>query len=152
MLKNKLQLQQLEAKIKLMAVDKNAMIPAAGWVNSIRTALNMSLRQLGARLSITPQSAKELEIREKEGSITLKSLAEAANALDMKLVYGFIPKDGSLEALIERKATELARQIVLRTSASMKLEDQQNSEERLNKAIEERAYEIKKELPRLLWD
>jgi hypothetical protein len=45
----------------------------------------------------------------------------------MQLVYGLVPKDGSLEALIERKAKQLATQIVLRTSNSMKLEEQENS-------------------------
>jgi len=34
----------------------------------------------------------------------VKSLRETANALDMQLVYGLVPKDGSLDALIDRKA------------------------------------------------
>ena len=35
--------------------------------------------------------------------------------MDMQLVYGFVPNDGTLDALIDRKAKELARQIVMRT-------------------------------------
>jgi predicted DNA-binding mobile mystery protein A len=93
-----------------------------------------------------------MEKREVEGSITLKSLQEAAVALDMKLVYGFVPKDGSLDALIERKAKELAVQIVMRTSQTMLLEDQANTEERLQKAIEDRTNELKREMPKTLWD
>jgi len=34
----------------------------------------------------------------------------------------------------------------------MKLEAQQNSAERIEKAIRERAEEIKREMPKLLWD
>jgi len=34
----------------------------------------------------------------------------------------------------------------------MKLEDQENSEERLRKAIKDRAENIKNELPKYLWD
>lgn len=68
-----------------------------------------------------------MEQREKEGSISLKSLRESAWALDMELVYGFVPKDGSLDALIDCKARELAAQIVSRTSTTMNLEDQGNS-------------------------
>jgi len=79
-------------------------------------------------------------------------LKNVAEALDMQLVYGFVPKDGSLEALIERKVRELATQIVMRTSNTMKLEDQENSKERLGKAIEERAAALKNEMPRSLWD
>lgn len=93
-----------------------------------------------------------METREKEGRITLNSLRETADALDMQLVYGFVPKDGTIEALIERKARELAIQIVSRTSTTMKLEDQGNSEERLKKAIDERTAIIKNELPKVLWN
>ena len=70
----------------------------------------------------------------------------------MQLVYGFVPKDGSLDALVERKARVLAKQIVLRTSNTMKLEDQENSQERIEKAIEERANAIKTEMPKTIWD
>lgn len=126
--------------------------PPTGWLKAIRTALGMSLQQLSKRLSITKQSMQEIEQREKDGSITIKSLREAGKALDMQLVYGFVPNDGSLEAFIERKAKELATQIVLRTSNSMKLEDQENSKQRIEKAIEERAAVIKNEMPKNLWD
>ena len=51
----------------------------------------------------------------------------------MQLVYGLVPKDGSLEALIERKAKELAKQIVMPTSNTMKLEDKKNPKERIEK-------------------
>ena len=126
--------------------------PPTGWLKAVRTALGMSLQQLSNRLSMTKQSVREMEQREKDGSITIKSLREAAKALDMTLVYGFVPVDGSLEALIDRKAKELAAQIVLRTSNSMKLEDQENSKQRIEKAIEERAALIKIEMPKALWD
>jgi len=126
--------------------------PPTGWIKAIRTAIGMSLQQLSSRLSITRQSAQEMEQREKDGSITIKSLREAAAALDMQLVYGFFPKDGSLDALIDRKAKELAREIVLRTSNTMKLEDQENSKKRIENAIAERAMEIKNEMPKALWD
>jgi len=54
--------------------------------------------------------------------------------------------------LIERRATELAAKIVLRTSNTMTLEDQGNSKYRIKKAIKERAEEIKNEMPKILWD
>lgn len=101
---------------------------------------------------MTKQSVREMELREKEGTITLKRLREAADALDMQLVYGLVPKDGSIEKLIDRKARELAMQIVARTSTTMKLENQENTKKRLKKAIEERTETIKNELPKMLWD
>ncbi len=126
--------------------------PPTGWIKAIRNAIGMSMLQMGKRLSITKQSVQDIERREKDGSISIKALREAARALDMQLVYGFVPNDGSLEQLIDRKAKELAKQIVQRTSISMKLEDQENSKQRIEKAIEERAAIIKNEMPKTLWD
>lgn len=150
--KNSLQIQQLNSKMQAFASLQRVAPPPTGWIKAVRTAIGMSLQQLSNRLSITKQSVQEIEQREKEGSVTIKSLREAAKALDMQLIYGFIPNDGNLEALIHRKAKELATQIVLRTSNSMKLEDQENSQHRIEKAIEERAAIIKNEMPKALWD
>jgi predicted DNA-binding mobile mystery protein A len=110
------------------------------------------MQQLGNKLDISKQGVLDLERREKDGSITIKSLKEVARAMDMQLVYGFIPNDGSLDSLIEKRAIELANKIVLRTATTMELEDQANSKERIEKAIQERANEIKKEIPKILWD
>lgn len=152
MSKKSLQILQLNSKILAFASLQKMAPPPAGWLKAVRTALGMNLRQLSNRLSITRQSMQEMEQREKEGAITIKSLREAAKALDMQLVYGFVPVDGSLEELINRRAKELATQIVLRTSSSMKPEDQENSQQRIEKAIEERAILIKQEMPKTLWD
>lgn len=150
--KKKLQIEQLESRIKLFSPVRKIPNPPTGWVRATRLALGMSLQQLANKMSITKQSVREIEIREKEGAITLKSLREAARALDMELVYGFVPKDGSLEKYIEKKARLLAEEIVSRTSNTMKLEDQENTKQRIKKAIEERAQLIKQELPKALWD
>jgi predicted DNA-binding mobile mystery protein A len=149
---NKLLIQQLDKKLNVLRKMESAATPAYGWIYAIRTALKMSLRQMGNRLSIAPQSMKEIEQREKEGSITLKNLREAGKALNLQLVYGFIPKEESLEKMIEKRAYEIAREVVMRTSHSMKLEDQENSKKRIEKAIKERAEEIKNEMPGYLWD
>lgn len=152
MAKKSLQIEHLNDKMLAYSSLQKIVPPPTGWIKAVRTAIGMSLQQLSSRLSITRQSMQEMEQREKDGSLTIKSLRETAAALDMQLVYGFIPKDGSLDALIDRKAKELAKQIVLRTSNTMKLEDQENSKARIEKAIEERATAIKNEMPKTLWD
>jgi predicted DNA-binding mobile mystery protein A len=148
----KLQIEQLEKRIRLFSEAQKLPNPPTGWIKAIRLALGMTLQQLGVKLSITKQGVKELEVRENEGSITLKTLSEAAKALDMKLVYGLVPIDGSLEKYIEKKAREMAEEIVYRASVSMQLEDQGNTYERIQKAIEERSEKIKQTLPKSLWD
>ena len=150
--KKKLQIEQLESRIKLFSPTLQLPNPPTGWVKAIRLALGMSLQQLANKLSMTKQSVQEIETREKEGAITLRSLREAARALDMELVYGFIPKDGSLDKYIENKARSMAEKIVSRTSNTMKLEDQENTKYRIEKALEERTAIIKQELPKTLWD
>lgn len=147
-----LQIQQLDKKLFSFKALGKVIPPPTGWVKAIRMSLGMSLQQLGNKLSITKQSVLDIERREQEGSATIKSLREVANALGMKLVYGFVPKDGSLDALVEKKAKQLASQIVMRTSNSMRLENQKNTEQRIKKAIKERTEAIKKEMPKTLWD
>lgn len=148
----KLIIEQVDRKLQPFKSLDAMVVPPKGWINTVRTALRMSLRQLGNRLNISPQSVKELENREANGSLTIKSLKEAGLALNLRLVYGFIPIDGSIENMIEARAFEVAREIVARTSQSMKLENQENKEERLKKAIEMKAREIMDNLPKYLWD
>ena len=150
--KNKLLLEQLDRKLKSFSSAALVTLPPTGWIKGVRVSFGMTLQQLANKLSITKQSVQELEKREKEGAITLKTLKDVANALDMRLVYGFVPKDGTLEDLIERKARELAVNIVSKTSNTMKLEDQGNSQKRLKKAFEDRTTIIKNEMPKMLWD
>jgi predicted DNA-binding mobile mystery protein A len=150
--KKSLQLQQINNKMFKFALLTQVAVPPVGWIKAIRQAVGMSMQQLGNKLSISRQGVMDIERREQDGSITIKSLREVARALDMQLVYGFVPNDGSLDALIEKRAKELATRIVLRTANTMKLEDQANSRERIREAIAERADAIKNEMPGILWD
>lgn len=147
--KQKLILEQTNNKIlHLKMVD----IPGAGWVNSIRLALGMSLRQLGEKMGITAQSVREIELREKNETISIKVLKQFGNAIGLKFVYGFVPYKGDLIEIIEKRANELAREIVNRTSVTMKLEDQENNPSRIQKAISEKTEELKIQMPKYLWD
>lgn len=148
----RLQVDQLHQKMLEFRKIQRINVSDKGWINTVRTTLGMSLEQLGKKLSLTRQSVRAIEMREADGSITLNSLKAAAHALDMELVYGFVPIDGNLDSLIERKAEELATQIVLRASQTMKLEDQETSQIRFQKAIQERTVLLKYEMPKILWD
>jgi len=150
--KQRLLIEQADRKISVFKPLDSFTIPQSGWVYTIRTALKMSLRQLGNRLKISPQSMKEIEVREANGSITIKALKEVGATLDMKLIYGFIPKNGSIEEMIEKRATEVAKEIVIRTSHTMMLEEQEVSGDHLEKAIKNKVEEIKIKMPRYLWD
>jgi len=150
--KQKLIKDQLGKKFAALLNVADIDTPASGWVHAIRMALKMSLRQLGQRLKISAQSVKEIEQREQASTVSLKVLRQVGAALNMKFVYGFIPMEGSLEVMIENRAHKLAREIVLRTSTSMALEDQENRPERIEQAIAEKTNEIVATMPRYLWD
>jgi predicted DNA-binding mobile mystery protein A len=149
---NKLQFQQLNEKMDQLNGMQHVIVPPIGWIKAIRNGIGMSMEQLGKKLSITKQGVMDIEKREKEGAITIKSMQEIAKAMDTQFVYGFVPKVGSLEQMIENRALEIASKIVERTSTTMKLEDQANSKERIEKAIKERASEIINKTPKILWD
>ena len=152
MKERKLIIDQLDRKIiKYKNID-DVIVPPNGWIYSFRKALNMSLRQLGHRMSITPQSVREIEERERNGTVSLGVLRQVGQALNMKFVYGFIPKHYTLEKMIEERANELAKSIVQRTSVSMGLEDQKTSPKRIIQATQEKAEEIKNRVPKYLWD
>jgi predicted DNA-binding mobile mystery protein A len=148
----KLLIEQLDQKLLPYQDAEKINVPASGWIKSIRTTLNMTLEQFGNRMGKTRQGARRIELSEASGTISLKLLKEAGLALDMKLVYGFVPVQGSLESLLEKKARDLARRIVIRTNQTMMLEDQSTGEEHIQKAIEELTAEIKQEMNRSLWD
>ena len=144
--------KQLDNKLLSLQQAVEVVPPASGWIYAFRYALNMSLRQLGQRLSITPQSVRGIEEREKNGTISIKVLRQVATALNMKFFYGFVPQDKTLEAMIEKRASELAEEIVKRASIHMSLEDQAVSEASLKMAVYEKAEEIRNDVPKLLWD
>lgn len=150
--KKKLLIEQLDQKLGHFQKAEVILVPDRGWINTIRTTLNMTMAQLGAKLRITRQGVKKIEESEAKGSITINSLKEAGEALDLKFVYGFVPKDGTIDNLINLKAEKLARKIVLRTNQNMKLEDQGISDKKIKESITELANEIKREMRKSLWD
>lgn len=147
----KLIIEQLDKKLTRLQVLKEIEPPSKGWINAIRTTLNMSLADLGKRLKKTAVSVREIEEREQNRTITLNKLIEAGEALDMQFVYGFIPKQTSIEKMIEQRSIKVAREVVQRTSHTMALEDQENGKERLEQAVKERAEQLKREVPKYLW-
>jgi len=150
--KQKLIIEQVDRKLRVLKPLEMIIVPKNGWVNTVRVALKMSLKQLGKRMKITMQSVSEIEKREASGTITLNTLNEAAKALNMRLVYGFIPKENSLEEMIEKRAREIATEIVLRTSNTMKLEGQENSKDRISDSIKNKTEELIDVMPKYLWD
>jgi len=150
--KKKLLIEQLDQKLRPFQKTDTVLVPNKGWINTIRTTINMTMAQLGAKLNITRQGVKSIEESEAKGTISINSLKEVGEALDLKFVYGFVPRDGTIDNLINSKAEKLAQKIVLRANQNMKLENQGIGDEKINESIKDLASEIKREMRKSLWD
>lgn len=150
--KQQLLVEQLDKKLNPFLVTRAVLIPERGWINAIRTTLNMTLAQLGLKLNITRQGAKRIENSEANGTITINSLKQVAHAMDLKLVYALVPIDNTIDDLLQKKAEKLAEKIVLRTHQNMKLENQGIKDSKIDQTIKELAWEIKREVRKSLWD
>ncbi len=114
--------------------------PARGWIRALRDALGMTAEQLGERMGITQPSVQRLERSEAEGTIQLKTLRRAAEALDCEVAYALVPRR-SLRETYDRAARAVAKRELGRVSHSMALEDQavedEEEDERLRRFIAE---------------
>jgi predicted DNA-binding mobile mystery protein A len=150
--KRKLLIKHLDQKLAKFQESAMVIVPPKGWINTIRTTINMTRNQLGTKLGKSPGAVQKIEEREATGQITINKLKDVGKALNLKFVYGFVPNDGSIEKLIGLEAEKLARKIVLRTNQNMKLEDQGIGDGKLNDTINDLANEIKREVRKSLWD
>ena len=114
----------LSKKIRKFPPLKEVPVPPGGWLRAIRMAVGMPASYAAKRTHLTQQGFSTLEKSEAAGTITLKSLKRAAEAIDCDLVYALVPRQGSVKKLIERQATSRARKAILPVSHSMHLESQ----------------------------
>ena len=70
----KLLIDQLDRKLKPFSGTESIIVPDNGWINSIRTNINMTLEQLGKKLNITKQGVNRIEKSEAAGTITINSI------------------------------------------------------------------------------
>jgi predicted DNA-binding mobile mystery protein A len=97
--------------------------PPKGWVRAIRDALGMTSRQLASRMGLSQSTITALEQGEVADTVTLKTLRQAAEALDCQLVYALVPRT-SLEDTVRMRARALADEHLARVNHTMRLENQ----------------------------
>ena len=141
--------QRLDDRLSAFRPESRFAVPSKGWIRAIRDALGMSALQLGTRLSVKPQSVSDLEKSEAYGTIQLKTLRKAAEALDCTLVYALVP-NSSLEDAVQTRAREIARKELARIGHTMDLEAQGLSQAEREAQIDEYVREHLRE--RDLWE
>lgn len=133
--KNAVPRQRLDQRLSSMKPESRYRPPPKGWIRAIRDALGMSGAQLGRRIGVRTQSVADIEKSEESGSIQLKTLRRAAEALDCVVVYALIPKS-SLQDMVQGRAREIAHREFARIAHTMDLEAQGLSQERREEHIE----------------
>lgn len=113
------QLERRVAPLRELVV----MPPPRGWMKAIREALGMSTRQLAARMKAAPSRVPAIEKAEVSGATTLKTLREAAAALNCTFVYAFVPTK-PLDDILRDRAAQKAAQDIARLDHTMRLENQ----------------------------
>lgn len=121
-----LMIKQLDKQLKeWQRLARKYARPRKGWVKTIRLALGISAEQFAKRLGLTLGRINQLEKAEIHNAVSLRTLNEAANALDCELIYVIVPKDhSSLEGIIKNRAEEIANERIMRVAHSMSLEAQ----------------------------
>lgn len=125
--------------------------PQAGWVRTLRETLGMSLAQLALRLGLTRQGVAELEIREREQTITLAALRKAADAMDADLVYALVPRK-PLGTIVRDQARLAAIEYFKRVTHSMRLEDQGVPGTEVDAQVRALQEKLLSDWPRRMWD
>ena len=142
----------LDSRVKDLITLRNIPKPRSGWLKALRTGLGISARQLGQRLGVTHQVVMRLEKGEVEGTTTIDSIQKAANAMDCIFIYAVVPtKHASLDALLEDKATSLARKIAEEVGHSMAMEDQKVEKHFTEEQIKQLAKKLKDDLDPRIW-
>src|SRR5580658_6588447 len=119
-----LRLKQLDRAVAPFRATQTSPRPPKGWVRAIREAVGISSSDLAERMGTSRQLTLHQEKAESEDRITLKSLRALAQALDCDLVYALVPRVGSLEELVDKRARAKAKANVLGVEHSMALENQ----------------------------
>jgi predicted DNA-binding mobile mystery protein A len=143
--------RQIDRKLGKLRSLSSTPAPRRGWINEIRRALGMSLRQLGRRMDVSQAAVSQFERGEVEGTITLATIRKVGEALGCEFTCALIPK-GSLEDLIRARARKVAEETLERAAHSMDLERQGVPPAETRKQLDELTEQLFRDRPRTLWD
>jgi len=139
--------RQLDQKLNSPTRLADAPTFKRGFVREIREALGISSTQLARLVGVSQPAIVKLEKGERDGTVSLNTLAKAAEALDCKLVYALVPKS-SLDDILQTRARNVASEIMEKIA----LADSTTPSDEQLQLIEGIAGEMVRNLDRRLWD
>lgn len=144
-------LKQLDQQFATLKEQDGSLMPAQGWVRTLRKALGLTIKQLAKRLGVDPSRVVKIETSEIEDKVTLHTLKTVASAMDCCFVYRFIPKS-SLEEIIRNRARAVALTQLKRTAHTMDLEAQSIHQEWFEDQVKELTEELLRHSWKHLWE
>ena len=143
--------EQLDKRFRELRPLVRATRPSRGWIRAIRELLGMTTAQFAKRLGVRQPRVVELERGEVEGSVTVKTLERAAEALGCRLVYVLVPEK-PLADTIRQRALVLADRQLTSVEQSMRLEAQGVSDKKQRAGTREQIVAKLLRRPARLWD
>lgn len=131
----------LDTQLKPLRDMEPLIRPGRGWIKAIREALGMTTGQYAKRLGVSQPRVAALEKAEADGVVTLKTLRQAAEALDCDFVYALVPRK-PLDQVVKDRARAVAERQLALTDQTMRLENQAVSKARMARARDELAAEL----------
>jgi predicted DNA-binding mobile mystery protein A len=147
---SELKLRQLDAALTRWRSADLPPRPPSGWIKAVRESLGMAATHLAHRLGVNTSTVTRLETSEADDTITLATLRRAAEALGCELQYALVPRQ-SLAAMLESRATALARRQMASVSHTMALEAQATAPEAVDTQTRALAESLLKGSRRALW-
>lgn len=125
--------------------------PPRGWIRAIRESLGMTARQLAARMGVGTSRIPVIEKAEISGATTLRTLRQAAAAMNCAFVYAFVPIE-PLDDIVRERAVQKARRDVACLDHTMRLENQALRKSDLDEELQRTIDLILAGSLRELWD
>lgn len=145
-------LRRVQLDRQLAKFAKLSLPPKPGWIREIRQALGMTGRQLASRLGVRAATVTEFERSEVQATISLKTLARIADAMDCRLIYALVPREGSLEQGLRAQARRIAERRLAQVTRTMELEAQGFGARFREREVKQLVDEMIRTLPRDLWE
>ena len=148
--RRRLVLQQFDTRLDKWRGALEIGPPVKGWIKAIREALGMTGSQLAERLQVAQPRISRLEQDELTGSVTLKTMRQAAEAMGCVFVYAIVPRT-SLNDIVRTQAEAVARTRLALSNHTMLLEDQELDSENQKRLFADMVDDLVRECPRDLW-
>ena len=96
--------KKLDAEMKLYrraGMEKN---PTNALLRAVRQTLGVPVVEIAEKMGVCKSVVLDLEAREPQNTVTLRSMSRMARAMGCKMVYGIVPEGGkTLEELAEKR-------------------------------------------------